>query len=186
MKIEPTTLEGVFVVTPEVHEDARGFFMESYRRDAFVAAGIADTFVQDNHSRSTRKNVVRGLHFQWDPPMAKLMRVTVGAAFIVAVDIRRGSPTLGKWVGIEASADNKLELYAPGSFARGFQTLSDICEVQYKCSALYNPSAQGEIRWDDPTLGITWPLEGQPFMSERSANAPGLEKWLERPESASF
>lgn len=118
--------------------------------------------------------------------MAKLMRVTRGSAFLVAVDLRKGSPTLGKWVGVECSEDNKKQLYAPGSFARGFQTLTDVCEVQYKCSATFNPNAQGEIRWDDPKVGIVWPLDGKPFMSERSANAPMLDEWLARPEADLF
>jgi dTDP-4-dehydrorhamnose 3,5-epimerase len=186
MKIESTPLRDVFVITPEAHEDARGFFMETYREDAFKAAGIKDTFVQDNHSRSTQRNVVRGLHFQWEEPMSKVMRVTAGSAFLVAVDLRKGSPTLGKWFGIEASADNKKQLYAPASFARGFQTLSDICEVQYKCSAFYNPDTQGEIRWDDKEIGIDWPIKEPPLLSARSAEAPTLKDWLARPESDVF
>lgn len=186
MKIESTPLRDVFVIMPEVHEDARGFFMETFRADELAAAGISETFVQDNHSRSTQKNVLRGLHFQWDAPMAKLMRVTCGSAFLVAVDLRKGSPTLGKWFGIECSEDNKKQLYAPGSFARGFQTLTDVCEVQYKCTAFFNPETQGEIRWNDPEIGITWPLAGEPLMSERSANAPGLAEWLALPEANIF
>ncbi|MBA3789279.1 dTDP-4-dehydrorhamnose 3,5-epimerase [Patescibacteria group bacterium] len=186
MTIESTAIEGVYVVNPDVHEDTRGFFMETFREDEFAKAGITEHFVQDNHSRSTQRNVLRGLHFQWDRPMAKLMRVTRGSAFLVAVDLRKGSPTLGSWFGIEASEDNKKELYAPASFARGFQTLSDECEVQYKCSALYNPDTQGEILWNDPEIAITWPLEGEPLMSERSAHAPSLSDWLSRPESNSF
>jgi dTDP-4-dehydrorhamnose 3,5-epimerase len=186
MNIESTPIKDVYIITPKAHEDERGFFMETYRQDFFVSAGIIDVFVQDNHSRSTQKNVVRGLHFQWDEPMSKIMRVSVGSAFLVAVDLRKGSPTLGQWVGIEASAENKKQLYAPASFARGFQTLTDICEVQYKCSAVYNPDTQGEIKWDDPLIGIDWPLKGDPLMSERSRNAPTLKDWLERPESDVF
>jgi dTDP-4-dehydrorhamnose 3,5-epimerase len=186
MTLEPTELEGVFVCTPTVHEDERGFFMESFRQDAFAAAGIDTVFVQDNHSRSRVKGTVRGLNFQYDPPMAKVMRVTAGEAFLVAVDIRKGSPTLGKWVGINASAENKKQLYAPAGFARGFQTLTDDCEVQYKCSAHFNGESQGEILWNDPVIGITWPGTAEPLLSERNRNAPTLAEWLTRPESDTF
>ena len=125
------------VVVPEIFQDSRGFFMETFRTDQFVALGLPHEFVQDNHSRSS-KGVVRGLHFQWDPPMGKLMRVTLGSAFLVAVDIRKGSPTLGQWCGIEASAENRREVWAPAGFARGFCVLSDVAEIQYKCTGLYN------------------------------------------------
>lgn len=185
MKIEPTNIRDVFVITPDIHADARGFFMESYRQDALARAGITETFVQDNHSRSTR-NVVRGLHFQYDPPMAKLMRVTRGSAYLVAVDIRIGSPTLGKWFGIECSEENKKQVYAPAGFARGFQTLTDDCEVQYKCSALYNPDAQGSISWNDPELAIDWPIKEVPILSADSASASSLRDWLTRPEAQLF
>ncbi len=123
MEIEKTFIDGVYVVTPFAHEDERGFFMESYNADKLKEAGIDDIFIQDNHSRSVVKNTVRGLNFQLNPPMAKLMRVTRGSAFLVAVDIRKNSPTLGKWFGIESSEENKKQLYAPAGFARGFQTL---------------------------------------------------------------
>jgi dTDP-4-dehydrorhamnose 3,5-epimerase len=186
MTIEPTPLRDVYVITPDVHKDARGFFMESYREDALAEVGITDRFVQDNHSQSTRLNTVRGLHFQWEAPMAKLMRVTRGSAFLVAVDLRKGSPTIGKWFGIEASEDNKKQLYAPASFARGFQTLTEICDVQYKCSALYNPETQGEIAWDDPAIGISWPLAGEPLLSQKNTQSPTLADWLARPESDLF
>ena len=159
--------------------------MESYRQDTLARAGITETFVQDNQSRSTR-NVVRGLHFQYDPPMAKLMRVTRGSAYLVAVDIRIDSPTLGKWFGIECSEDNKKQVYAPAGFARGFQTLTDDCEVQYKCSALYNPHAQGCIKWDDPELMIDWPIKDPPTLSKDSAAAPPLREWLARSEAKFF
>jgi len=186
MKIKNTTLEGVYVIEPDVHEDERGFFMETYRADELAAAGIADVFIQDNHSRSARRNTVRGLHFQWEKPMVKLMRVTRGSAFLVAVDLRKNSPTLGKWFGVEASEGNKLQLYAPASFARGFQTLTDDCEVQYKCSALYNPAAQGEIAWDDPAIRIDWPIKEVPLVSEKNRHSPSLADWLARPESDLF
>src|SRR5262245_59414806 len=119
IRVESTHLDGVTVLVPEVFEDARGFFLESFRVDQFQELGLPHEFVQDNHSRSAR-GVLRGLHFQWEPPMGKLMRVTFGSAFLVAVDIRKGSPTLGKWFGIEVSAANKKQVWAPAGFARGF------------------------------------------------------------------
>jgi dTDP-4-dehydrorhamnose 3,5-epimerase len=185
VKIETTGLRDLFILTPDTHQDSRGFFMESYRQDLLTKAGITDVFVQDNHSRSVR-NVVRGFHFQYDAPMSKIMRVTRGSAYLVAVDIRTGSPTLGKWFGIECSEDNKSQVYAPAGFARGFQTLTDDCEVQYKCSALYNPNAQGEIRWDDPELGIDWPIKDAPLVSSNDSRAGTLKDWLTRPEAAIF
>lgn len=186
MSIEPTSIADVFVITPEVHEDERGFFMESFRADAFENAGIRESFVQDNHSRSMKKNVIRGLNFQWQPPMGKVMRVTRGSAFLVAVDLRKNSPTLGKWIGIEASEENKKQLYAPGSFARGFQTLTDVCDVQYKCGAFHNGEGEAEIAWNDPDINIDWPLKDAPILSERSRTAPSFQAWLARAESDTF
>ena len=127
IKIESRHLNGLVVIVPEVFQDSRGFFMECFREDHFNTLGLPHRFMQDNHSRSI-KGVVRGLHFQWDPPMGKLMRVTQGAAFLVAVDIRKGSPSLGEWVGIEASAENKRQVWAPAGFARGFCVLSDFAD----------------------------------------------------------
>lgn len=186
MTIEPTSIEGVFLLRPVVHEDARGFFMETFRSDELSAAGILETFVQDNHSYSREKNTVRGLNFQWEPPMSKIMRVTRGSAFLVAVDIRRDSPTLGKWFGIEGNEENKLALYAPAGFARGFQTLTPDTEIQYKCSAFHDSDGEGEILWNDPELAIAWPLSGEPVISERSRKAPSFASWLARPESDRF
>src|SRR5579871_3134522 len=140
-KIESVHLNEVIVVQPEVRGDARGFFMETYRADQFKELGLPTNFVQDNHSKS-KKGVVRGLHFQWDPPMGKLMRVTAGNAFLVAVDIRKGSPTVGQWFGVEASAENRRTVWAPAGFARGFCALSDATEIQYKCTGIYNGKAE--------------------------------------------
>jgi len=140
--------------------------------------------VQDNHSRST-KGVVRGLHFQWDPPMAKLMRVSMGSAFLVAVDIRKKSPTLGQWVGIEASAENRRQVWAPAGFARGFCVLSEVAEIQYKCTGLYNSKAESGICWNDPRIGIEWPVS-EPSLSDKDRQAQTLERWLTRPESGHF
>src|ERR1700685_791000 len=135
IKIESRFLRDVVVLVPDVFRDARGFFMETFREDQFQQIGLPTHFVQDNHSRSS-KGVLRGLHFQWEPPMSKLMRVTRGAAFLVAVDIRKGSPPLGEWFGMEVSAESKKQVYAPYGFARGFCALSDECEVQYKCTGI--------------------------------------------------
>src|SRR5690242_19834802 len=147
-KIESVHLGEVVVLQTEAFGDERGFFMEAFRADKFRDLGLPTAFVQDNHSRSS-KGVLRGLHFQWDPPMGKLMRVTVGAAFLVAVDIRKGSPTLGKWVGLECTAKNRRMVWAPAGFARGFCAIEDGTEIQYKCTGLYSAKAEGAIRWND-------------------------------------
>jgi dTDP-4-dehydrorhamnose 3,5-epimerase len=173
----------VVVLRPDIFPDARGHFMESYRADALRALGLPDTFVQENQSLS-HKGVIRGLHFQWDPPMGKLMRVVSGTALLVAVDIRRGSPTLGRHFTIEASAENRIQLWAPAGFARGFCVLSESADVLYKCTALYNPRGESGIRWNDSRIGIRWPAP-QPILSEKDAAAQSLSEWLERPESAS-
>jgi len=128
---------------------------------------------------------VRGLHFQWEPPMGKLMRVTRGAAFLVAVDLRLGSPTLGKWVGIEATEENRKQVWAPASFARGFCALTDEVEVQYKCTGIYNSKAESALRWNDPALGIEWPIRDV-IVSEKDRNAPGLAEWLASPNARHF
>lgn len=170
----------VKVIQTVVFDDDRGFFLEAYRQDHFRELGITDQiFVQDNHSRS-RKDVVRGLHFQWDAPMAKLMRVTVGSALLFAVDVRKGSPTLGEHVAIEASAENHIQLFAPFNFARGFCVTSDIAEIQYKCTSIYNPATEGAIRWSDPDIGIDIPAE-EPILSPKDAVAPTLAEWLTTP-----
>ena len=182
--LEKVSPDGVIVVRPEVFEDERGFFMEVFRRDLFEQLGLPGDFVQLNHSASA-KNVVRGLHFQWDPPMGKLMRVTVGTAFLVAVDIRKGSPTLGKSFSIEASAENKIQLWAPACFARGFCVLSDYAEIQYLCTGTYNKNAESGILWNDPAIAIDWPVT-DPVLSDKDKNAQTLAQWLERPESENF
>jgi dTDP-4-dehydrorhamnose 3,5-epimerase len=182
--IESRHLNGLAVIAPEVFEDERGFFYEAYRKDQFLELGLPGDFVQDNHSRSV-KGVLRGLHFQWDPPMGKLMRVTLGSAFLVAVDIRKGSPTLGKWLGMEVSSQNKKQVWAPAGFARGFCVLSDVAEIQYKCTGIYNSKGESGVRWNDPALGIAWPLEG-PIVSKKDQVAQTLKEWLQRPESNNF
>lgn len=184
IRIESRHLGDVVVLVPEVFQDSRGFFMETFREDQFKALGLPYQFVQDNHSRSV-KGVLRGLHFQWAPPMGKLMRVSLGAAFLVAVDIRKGSPTLGKWVGVEASAENRRQVWAPAGFARGFCVLSDVAEIQYKCTGFYNSKAESGIRWDDPEIGIQWPLSDVQ-LSEKDRKAQTLAQWLARPEAEHF
>src|SRR5437016_13172522 len=184
IKIESRPLDSAAVLVPQVFEDGRGFFMETFRVDQFKTLGLPTEFVQDNHSRS-KKGVLRGLHFQWDPPMGKLMRVTYGAAFLVAVDIRKGSPTLGHWFGLEVSATNKKQVWAPAGFARGFCVLSDFAEIQYKCTGLYNGSAEGGVRWNDPDIGIDWPIKN-PELSHKDCNAQGLKQWLDSPNSEYF
>jgi len=184
LSIESKHLQDVVVVIPEVFKDNRGFFSETYRADQFEALGLPTEFLQDNHSCST-KGVVRGLHFQWSPPMGKLMRVTQGSAFLVAVDIRKGSSTLGKWCGIECSADNRRMVWAPAGFARGFCALSEAAEIQYKCTGIYNGRAEGAIRWNDPAIGIEWPLS-KVIVSEKDSSAMSLAEWLASPESENF
>jgi len=169
------------VIKPLVLGDDRGFFMETYRQDNFRDMGLPTDWVQDNHSRSS-KGVLRGLHFQWDPPMSKLMRVTHGTAFLVAVDIRKGSPTLGQWFGTEVSAENKKQVYAPYGFARGFCALTDECEVQYKCTGIYNSRAESGVLYKDPEIGVEWPMTNVQ-VSEKDAKAQTLSQWLASPLS---
>ncbi len=184
LKVKKTEIDDVMIVIPEVFEDERGFFLEAYRADQFKGLGLPEGFVQDNHSRSA-KGVLRGLHFQWEPPMGKLMRVTYGSAFLVAVDIRKGSPTLGKWFGIEVSYENKLQVWAPAGFARGFCVLSDFAEIQYKCTGIYNSDAESGVLWNDPDIGIEWPINN-PVLSEKDKIAQTLAQWLEKPESNNY
>ena len=182
--IESQHLNGIVVLAPEVFEDERGFFMEVYRADHFRDLGLPTNFQQDNHSRSAR-NVVRGLHFQWEPPMGKLMRVTQGTAFLVAVDIRKGSPTFGRWFGLEVSSANKKQVWAPPGFARGFCALSEFAELQYKCTGIYNSKGESGILWNDPAIGIDWPVTN-PILSAKDAKAQTLAAWAASPFSDHF
>jgi len=184
IKIENTTIEDVKIVIPEVFEDERGFFTEVYRSDQFKELGMPYDFVQLNHSRSA-KNVLRGLHFQWSPPMGKLMRVTQGEAFLVAVDIRKGSPTLGKWFGMVINAKEKKQIFAPAGFARGFCVLSDFAEIEYLTTGTYNNKAESGILWNDPEIGIEWPVKN-PVLSGKDEIAQTLNEWLIKPESDFF
>ena len=170
MKIGPTTLPGVMLIEPKVFGDDRGFFFESFNQRVFMEnTGVAPSFVQDNHSRSAR-NVLRGLHYQIKQPQGKLVRVTAGEVFDVAVDIRRGSPTFGRWFGHVLSAENKKQLWIPPDFAHGFLVLSDFAEFLYKTTDYWAPEHERCIRWDDPALAIDWPLVfGQPTLSAKDA-----------------
>ncbi len=182
--IESVHLGAVAVIKQESFDDARGFFTEVFREDQFKELGLPSHFVQDNHSGSV-KGVTRGLHFQWEPPMAKMMRVTKGEDFLVAVDIRKGSPTLGQWYGRILSDDSRLQVYAPAGFARGFAVLSDYAEIQYKVTGLYNGGAESGILWNDPEIGIEWPVEN-PILSDKDAKAQTLNQWLNSPDSDHF
>jgi len=184
VSLEPTPLPDCHVVRHQVFRDERGFFMEAYRRDLFLPLGLPADFVQLNHSRSAR-GVVRGLHFQWQPPMGKLMRVISGRAFLVAVDVRKGSPALGRWFGLELEGSDSRQLWAPAGFARGFAVTGDHAEIQYLCTGTYDPSGESGIRWDDPEIGIEWPV-AEPVLSEKDRKAQTLVEWLARPESEHF
>jgi len=181
MQVEQTKLAGVTLITPKRFGDHRGFFAETYSRRLYADAGVQVTFVQDNHSLSAAVGTVRGLHFQ-APPHAqdKLVRCGRGAIFDVAVDIRVGSPTYGQWVGYELSAENGAQLFVPAGFAHGFMTLEPHSEIIYKCSDYYAPQAEGALRWDDPAIGIAWPLNVEATLSEKDAVAPLLRD-LESP-----
>lgn len=184
IQLESVHFGEVKLLIPEIFEDERGFFLEEFRKDAFIDLGIKDQFVQENHSGSV-KGVVRGLHFQWNPPMGKLMRVIRGEAFLVAVDIRKGSPTLGQWYGTECSDKNRKQVWAPAGFARGFCVLSEYAEIQYLCTGIYNKNCESGIRWNDPDIGIQWPVK-EPILSEKDTNAQYLKGWLGSDNSDHF
>jgi dTDP-4-dehydrorhamnose 3,5-epimerase len=174
IEVTTTGLAGVLILGPTVHGDDRGFFFESWNaRDFATATGVDATFVQDNHSRSAA-GVLRGLHYQLAPhAQGKLVRAIVGAAYDVAVDIRRSSPTFGSWTGVELTADNKLQLWIPPGFAHGFVALTD-AELLYKTTALYHGDSDRSLRWDDPDIGIEWPADGTPILSAKDQTAPSL------------
>ncbi len=179
MNVRETSLPGVLLIEPKVFGDERGFFMETYRVDAFRAAGIPDAFVQDNHSRSAR-GVLRGLHYQEPNAQGKLVRCTRGAIFDVAVDIRRGSPTFGRWFGIELNYANNLMLWIPPGFAHGFCAMENGSDLVYKCTTLYDPAADRAILWNDPAIGIKWPIES-PVLSAKDSAAPILAEAVRLP-----
>jgi dTDP-4-dehydrorhamnose 3,5-epimerase len=184
LTIESCHLGKVVVLVPDVFRDERGYFMEVFRADRLGELGLPTNFAQQNHSYS-KKGVLRGLHFQWEPPMGKLMRVTRGSAFLVAVDICPGSPSAGKWIGIEASEENRKQVWAPASFARGFCALSEDVEVQYLCTGVYNSKAESSIRWDDPDIGIAWPITPS-LISAKDRQAQTLREWLASADAQHF
>jgi dTDP-4-dehydrorhamnose 3,5-epimerase len=167
----------VLVVEPDVHRDPRGFFVETYQAANYRAGGIEGPFVQDNHSRSTA-GTLRGLHLQLRPLQGKLVRVIVGSIVDVAVDVRRGSPTFGRWIAVTLSAENFKQCYVPPGFAHGFCVTSPVAEVEYKCTALYDRSSEIGVAWNSPELGIDWPVE-TPLLSDRDARLPPLSQMLD-------
>lgn len=174
MNIIETSLPGVLLLEPKVFGDARGFFMESWNRQTFSALGLDVDFVQDNHSRSAR-GVLRGLHYQINEPQGKLVRVVSGAVFDVAVDLRKSSPHFGKWVGYELSAGNHRMMWIPPGFGHGFLVLSDSADFLYKTTTYYAPQWDRGVRWDDPQIGVAWPLEGMPVLSAKDQVQPLLK-----------
>ena len=178
--VTTTPLDGLLVVNIDFFRDERGFFIESWQKQVFTDAGIAADFVQDSHSRS-RYGVLRGLHYQdMRAPMAKLVRCTIGKILDVAVDLRMGSPTFGKWFSIELNSENKTQLFVPIGFAHGFATLSDFSEVQYKQTGYYNPEAEGGVAWNDPDLAIPWLIKN-PILSKRDENQMSLKDYRKNP-----
>ena len=177
MKVLSADLLGVVLIEPDVYRDKRGFFVETYHAGKYHAVGIVGTFVQDNHSHSVR-DTLRGLHAQRHRPQGKLVRVLQGEIFDVAVDIRRGSPTFCRWMGVRLSADNFRQIYVPPGFAHGFGVLSEMADVEYKCTELYDPAAEFGVLWNDPALGITWPVR-EPLLSEKDRTAPRLAELID-------
>jgi dTDP-4-dehydrorhamnose 3,5-epimerase len=172
MRVVPSTLPGVLVIEPDVREDGRGFFIETYQAERYREHGIVGTFVQDNHSRSIG-GTLRGLHLQLRRPQGKLIRVIEGEIFDVAVDVRRGSPAFGRWVGVSLSAANFKQCFIPPGFAHGFCVLSPIAQVEYKCTDFYDPASEIGIAWNDPAIGIAWPV-AEPLLSPRDSRNPTL------------
>lgn len=180
INVDTCEIEGLKIITPEVLGDTRGYFMETYQYNDFKAAGIEEVFVQDNQSAS-KKGVLRGLHFQIQYPQAKLVRVVRGEVFDVAVDLRKGSKTYGKWHGVLLSEENKKQFFVPKGFAHGFLVLSEYAEFCYKCSDFYHPNDEGGIRYDDPDIGVAWPIpEGMELIqSEKDTKWDGLKEYTE-------
>lgn len=180
LRVNQTSLPGVVTIEMDYFQDNRGFFIEPWHQRDFAAAGLDLTFVQEGHSRSSR-GVLRGLHYQnMTAPMGKLVRCTVGEIFDVAVDLRVGSPTFGKWTAVELTADNKRQIYVPPGFAHGFQALTEAVEVQYKQTGFYTPSAEGTVAWNDPEIAVEWPL-ADPILSSRDLTGPSLQQYLRDP-----
>lgn len=177
MRFLETALPGVIVVEPDVHRDPRGFFLETYHLDKYRAGGIPGPFVQDNHSHSVR-GTLRGLHAQVRRPQGKLVRAVAGEMFDVAVDIRRGSPTFGRWFGVHLTGENFRQIYIPPGYAHGFCVLSERVHVEYKCTDFYDPGGEVGIAWNDPDIGVAWPI-GEPTVSDKDGRAPRLAEALD-------
>ncbi|MCX6148405.1 MAG: dTDP-4-dehydrorhamnose 3,5-epimerase [Candidatus Kapabacteria bacterium] len=184
LKVKERYLNGIILFEQSVFGDERGFFLEAFRADEFEMLGLPTQFLQDNHSRS-QKGVLRGMHFQWDKPMGKLIRVTRGAALVAEIDIRHNSPTLAEHIKVELNEENKYQLWVPAGFANGFLSLSDIVEVQYKCTSIWNPKAESNILWNDKRVGIEWGMEN-PSLSDKDKVAQTLDEWLASPNSKEF
>lgn len=178
MKVTDAPLAGLKIIEPDVYRDARGFFLETYHQQRYGEAGIDTAFVQDNYSRSGH-GTIRGLHMQVRSPQAKLVRVVAGAIFDVAVDVRLGSPSFGRWFGVTLSHDNFTQLLIPPGFVHGFAVVSEFAEIEYKCSAFYDQADEIAVRWDDPAIGIAWPVTS-PTLSARDAAARPLAELRER------
>lgn len=176
MKLYETSLPGVIIIEPKVYGDTRGFFFETFQYEKYKQHGITKPFVQDNISRSV-KGVLRGLHYQMEQPQGKLVSVFRGAVFDVAVDIRLGSPTFGHWVGVELNDENHRQLYIPEGFAHGFAVLSDEVDFFYKCTDYYQPASERGVRWNDPNIGIQWPVK-DPILSDKDSHYPCLNQVL--------
>jgi dTDP-4-dehydrorhamnose 3,5-epimerase len=177
MRSLPTKLDGVVLIEPDVHGDSRGFLVETFRRDAWAGLGVDAEFVQHNQSRSV-KDTLRGIHFQTEPGQAKLVRCPRGKVFDVAVDLRRGSPTYGQWEGQVLDDEKHRQLFVPAGFGHGFAVLSDVADVAYLLSSTYDPATEAGIAWDDPEVGIEWPV-ADPLLSERDKSAPKLAEVAE-------
>ena len=184
MEVEETNLKGFYIITPKVFSDGRGFLIEVYSKEKLKAGGINVDFPYSIESES-QKNVVRGLHFQWDPPVGKYIRVIKGKVFFAAADIRKKSATFGKWASTELSGENKKAVYIEPGFAAGFCALEEGSQVQYHYTAPHNPNGESNILWSDIDLAISWPV-GEPILSDRDKSAQTLANWLLRPESDKF
>ena len=178
MKFEPTEIPDVIIIEPDVHRDARGFFLESYNERKYREAGLSASFVQDNHSRSMQ-GTLRGLHAQRRRPQGKLVRAIEGEIFDVAVDVRRGSPTFSRWVGVRLSAENFKQIYVPPGFAHGFCVLSERAQVEYKVTDFYDPTDELGLFWNDPEVGVQWPLQ-EPLLSAKDGSAPRLREIMDQ------
>jgi dTDP-4-dehydrorhamnose 3,5-epimerase len=178
VRFQATDLPGVIIIEPDVHRDDRGFFLECYHADKYRQGGVDAVFVQDNHSRSAQ-GTLRGLHLQLRNTQGKLVRVIDGEVFDVAVDVRVGSPTFGKWAGVTLSSENHRQVYVPEGFAHGFVVTSEAAEFEYKCTNFYDPGSEISIAWDDPQIGIEWPIDA-PALSAKDEKAPNLSEVMDQ------